>query len=400
MLAFRLAVRYFFSTKRFHAVHVVSTISSVTIGVVVMAAVAILSIFNGYEHILLDQVRFLDPPLLIERADKQVFSAEDPSLKALLTKQKGIAHYSFALSTQGVVRSASQQQVAHLYGVDSVFTRVNDLDSVAFVGHFVALPDEYTLGVALYGGLFSSKALQHDGLSIYIPKRQGFINPMLPHTAFRSVSGVAQSVVNVQNEHYDRSLFLDINTLRTLLDYSSHEADRVLLLPQEEVVVERLQKDLQTQLGQEWSVLNRVEQQPDLIRLVAVEKWMAFFILFFVLLLAAFNVVCSSSMLIIEKKRDVEVLSFLGARRKFARQVFLIQGFFVTFSGAFIGLLLGLLLIFLQKHFGWLTYGQGVYEQPYPVAMRALDLCVLLLTLLVVGYVSSLYPVYRLLKKK
>ena len=51
-LAFSIARRYFAQRKRFHAVQVVSAISSVAVGVVVMAVVAILSIYNGYEEVL------------------------------------------------------------------------------------------------------------------------------------------------------------------------------------------------------------------------------------------------------------------------------------------------------------------------------------------------------------
>lgn len=400
MLSLRLASRYFFSMKRLHSVHIISTISSITVGIVVMAAVCILSIFNGYERILLNQVSFLDPPLLIERADKQVFLSEEPHLQKILSQTTSLENYSFALQADGVVRSDVTQRVAHLYGVDTAFAQVNNVAPLAFLGQFTTKEEQYTLGLELYGTLFPVFSALEDSVMIYSPKRKGFINPMLPNTAFRLKKGEATSVINVQNEYYDQSLFLDIDALRTLLDYTSSEADRVLLLPKKELSLSEVQKSLQEDLGDEWRVLNRAEQQPDLIRLVAIEKWMSFFILFFVLLLAAFNVVCSSSMLIIEKKRDVEILSFLGGQSKFVRRVFLIQGFFVTFLGAFIGFFVGLLLIGAQDRWGWITYGQGIYKQPYPVEIQGLDIFILLMTIVIVGYLSSLYPVYRLLRKK
>lgn len=365
-----------------------------------MAAVCILSIFNGYERILLNQVSFLDPPLLIERADKQVFLSEEPHLQKILSQTTSLENYSFALQADGVVRSDVTQRVAHLYGVDTAFAEVNNVAPLAFLGQFTTKEEQYTLGLELYGTLFPVFSALEDSVMIYSPKRKGFINPMLPNTAFRLKKGEATSVINVQNEYYDQSLFLDIDALRTLLDYTSSEADRVLLLPKKELSLSEVQKSLQEDLGDEWRVLNRAEQQPDLIRLVAIEKWMSFFILFFVLLLAAFNVVCSTSMLIIEKKKDVEILSFLGGQSKFVRRVFLIQGFFVTFLGAFIGFFLGLLLIGAQDRWGWITYGQGIYKQPYPVEIQGLDIFILLMTIVIVGYLSSLYPVYRLLRKK
>lgn len=400
MLSFRLAFRYFFSTKRLHSVQIISTISSITVGIVVMAAVCILSIFNGYERILLNQVSFLDPPLLVKRSDEQVFSSNHPELQKVLSQTTSLEHYSFCLQTQGAIRSSSGQRVAHLYGVDSIFTQVNNLKPSAFIGDFIATKDQFSLGIELYGSLFPPSSIQEDSLEIYIPKRKGFINPMLPNTAFRRLSGEATSVINVQNEHYDQSLFLDIKALRSLLDYTSSEVDRVLLLPRKDITLSTLQQELQNHLGSEWRVLNRLEQQPNLIRLVAIEKWMSFFILFFVLLLATFNVICSSSMLIIEKKRDIDILRFLGGSSNFIHRVFLIQGLLITLLGAFIGFFLGLLFVFLQDRWGWISYGEGLYKQPYPVAIQSWDILVLLLTILAVAYLSSLYPVHRLLRKK
>ena len=84
-LAFSIARRYFAQRKRFHAVQVVSAISSVAVGVVVMAVVAILSIYNGYEEVLLTSVSHLDAPLKVERADKSPFDAQESRIARLRT---------------------------------------------------------------------------------------------------------------------------------------------------------------------------------------------------------------------------------------------------------------------------------------------------------------------------
>ena len=103
-------------------------------------------------------------------------------------------------------------------------------------------------------------------------------------------------------------------------------------------------------------------------------------------------------MLIIEKRHDVEIYAALGARPQLIRSIFLWQGLLVTLVGALGGFLLGLLLVWLQAQFGWLAFGEGIYRQPYPVAVRWLDLLALAATIALVGYLSAFYPVRRLLR--
>ena len=398
-LAFSIARRYFAQRKRFHAVQVVSAISSVAVGVVVMAVVAILSIYNGYEEVLLTSVSHLDAPLKVERADKVPFDAQESRI-ARLRSLPEIAASSLLIEGEGIVRSSSVYAAAHLLGLEPAYARSLALDSLMLEGSLSALPCEYTLGGDLYQTLFSFGQTSSfmRTVSLYVPKRRGYINPLLPQTAFRTTQGKAPSVLSAKEEKYDRTLFLSVEELGSLLDLPKGYVHALALFPVEGVSPKTLKESLQKELGAEWRVLDRRDQQPHLLKLVAIEKWMTFFILFFVLLLAAFNVICSSSMLIIEKRHDVEIYAALGARPQLIRSIFLWQGLLVTLVGALGGFLLGMLLVWLQAQFGWLTFGEGVYRQPYPVAVRWLDLLALAATIALVGYLSAFYPVRRLLR--
>ena len=391
-LAFSIARRYFAQRKRFHAVQVVSAISSVAVGVVVMAVVAILSIYNGYEEVLLASVSHLDAPLKVERADKSPFDAQENRIVRLRTLPE-VAASSLLIEGEGIVRSSSVYAAAHLLGLEPAYSRSLALDSLMLEGSLSALPCEYTLG----GDLWQTSSFMRT-VSLYVPKRRGYINPLLPQTAFRTTQGKAPSVLSAKEEKYDRTLFLSVDELGSLLDLPKGYVHALALFPVEGVSPKSLKESLQKELGKEWRVLDRRDQQPHLLKLVAIEKWMTFFILFFVLLLAAFNVICSSSMLIIEKRHDVEIYVALGARPQLIRSIFLWQGLLVTLVGALGGFLLGLLLVWLQVQFGWLTFGEGIYRQPYPVAVRWLDLLALAATIALVGYLSAFYPVRRLLR--
>ena len=70
---------------------------------------------------------------------------------------------------------------------------------------------------------------------------------------------------------------------------------------------------------------------------------MAIFLLTFILIIATFNIIGSLSMLIIDKKKDIRVLSFLGLNKYHLQQLFWIEGLLTTLS-AIVGLFIGLIV--------------------------------------------------------
>ncbi len=397
-LAFRIAFRYFFSRKRVYAVQFVSWISSGAVAVVVTAMICVLSVFNGYEKILLNQLKAFDPPLVIEKDGGKVFSPKDTLLQKVLQESPFIVAYSSILRTQGLVKVEDKELIAFLCGVDHCYTKVNDLAEVCWGKEdFIAEGNRCSMGIDLHRKLFEYADLEEDECTIYLPKRGRLLNPFLPMLSFKSIKERVAAITQVQEEKYDRTLFLDLKELQKLLNYQDDEVDRILILPQQGEE-EHLEEILQERLGSEWSVLNRKEQQPDLLRLIWVEKWISFVILFFILLLATFNIIGSASMLILEKKRDIKIFSFLGAPRYLQKQIFFLQGFMVALSGLVMGFLLGAVLVLIQAQFGFLSFGQGRFSMPYPVSINFVDFIILFLILLLLLFISYI-PVYKLIDK-
>jgi lipoprotein-releasing system permease protein len=149
--------------------------------------------------------------------------------------------------------------------------------------------------------------------------------------------------------------------------------------------ISTVQQAVQAHLGAEFAVKNADEQHATLIRTVKLEKLVVFLTLTFILALASFNIFFSLSMLAIEKKKDLAVLKSMGAKNSLIRRIFLKQGALIAFSGAFLGLILGLLLVGAQEKFGLISLGisSGVVDA-YPVRIHWgwISLAVVTITLL------------------
>ena len=110
-------------------------------------------------------------------------------------------------------------------------------------------------------------------------------------------------------------------------------------------------------------------------------------------------------MLIIDKRHDVETLRNLGASEKQISRIFLFEGRIISAIGAVLGVLLGLLLCWLQQEFGLVKMGNGsnFIISAYPVSVHYNDVLFVFITVIVVGWVAVWYPVRymsrRLLEK-
>ena len=113
-------------------------------------------------------------------------------------------------------------------------------------------------------------------------------------------------------------------------------------------------------------------------------------------------------MLIIDKRYDVETLRNLGADNHMISSVFLMEGCMIAAMGALIGVVLGVVLCWIQQEFGIIALGSGstagaFVVDAYPVKILVSDVVLIFVTVLLVGFVSVVYPVrflnHRLLTK-
>lgn len=157
-----------------------------------------------------------------------------------------------------------------------------------------------------------------------------------------------------------------------------------------------VKEKMQNIVGDRYRVLDRYEQQADTFRIMKVEKFIAYIFLTFILIVASFNIIGSISMLIIDKKDDVVTLRNLGATDRQISRIFLFEGRLISFFGALAGILIGLLLCWLQQQFGIVALGQssGTFVvDAYPVSVHPEDVLVVFATVIAVGFLAVWYPV-------
>jgi len=397
---FYIARRYLFAKKTRHAINIISGISvgGVTIGT--MALIIILSAFNGLDNLVRSLFNTFDPDLKITVAEGKTFSSEQENIKKLKAHE-GILYLSEVIEENALLRYGEKQYIATIKGVGDDFVKMSGIDSMVYDGEFL-LKDQKNSYAIVGQGIASTLSMGLNFITpiqIYVPKRTKNVI-LTPDKAFNRKYIFPSGIFAIQQDFDSKYIIVPIDFARELLDYTV-ELSSIELKIDPSYNQDRVQKELQTLLGNEFEVKNRYEQQEFVYKIMQSEKWAIFLILTFILIIASFNIIGSLSMLIIEKKKDIETLRNLGANLKLIRKIFLLEGWMISILGAISGLILGSIICTLQQQFGLVKIqgGESFVIDTYPVSMEIPDFLFVFLTVLLIGYLAAWYPVRYITRK-
>jgi ABC-type lipoprotein release transport system permease subunit len=402
LLPFYIAKRYLFSKKSHNIINIISLISVAGVTIGTAALIIVLSVFNGFEDLVLSLFNTFNPDLKIEVREGKTFTMDGGTMGDV-RKIPGVVALNEVIEENALIKFRDQQHVITLKGVSKDFIRISGLRDHIIGGSFPAENAEnYALmgaGVAyylsLYIGEFTPAAI------VFVPDRlkKGYAG--LQEDAFISQPLQVTGVFTLQQEYDMNYVVVPVEFTRSLFRYDRDVTSvEVYTMPGKDI--EKIQEEIATLLGPGFTVKNRFQQQALLYKVLKSEKWSIFLILTFILIIAAFNVIGSLSMLILDKKKDIAVLWSLGADKKLIKRIFMTEGIMISVFGGIAGLILGGLLAGLQQAFGLVSLGnpEGSFIiDAYPVKVEVIDFILVFVTVMIIGLATAWYPVRQISKK-
>lgn len=399
---FFIARRYLFSKKSTNAINIISGISMVGVAVATMALVIVLSVFNGFHDLVASFFTNFDPQIEVVPTRGKSAPADDPALTTIKAMPEVLVATE-CVTDQALAYYNGRQAMVNVMGVDDNFAQLTHINSILYgQGEFCLQAANLQYGVP---GIRLAQTLdlgaQWDGfLTIFAPQREGQLIDMASDAdGFVADSLISPGVVfSVNQAKYDRDyLITSIGFARRIFQMQGMVTSLKLKL-KPGADLDAVKQHMQQVSEGRFRVLDRFEQQADTFRIMQIEKVLAYLFLTFILLVACFNIIGSLSMLIIDKKADVQTLRNLGADNRTIARIFLFEGRMISAIGAIVGILLGLLLCWLQQQFGLVSMGEssGTFVvNAYPVSVHYGDVLIVFVTVLVVGWVAAWYPVRK-----
>lgn len=159
--------------------------------------------------------------------------------------------------------------------------------------------------------------------------------------------------------------------------------------------VNSIKARIQAKLGDSFEIADRYEQEKEFLRLMKVEKWLAFLMLSLAAMLVAFNMIGALWMIVIDKKKDISILKCIGFNNEDIRNIFLTLGAYIAGLGILIGSVLTLIIYYLQVQFGIVGVPEGTSITAYPVELSIIDFILTAVIILCIGMLASVPAALR-----
>lgn len=396
-LALQIAFRYLFSKKSTNAINIITGVAMAGMAVGTMALLLVLSVFNGFEGLVLSLYNQFTPDLHITPAQGKVWVVSEQQLKKI-QQLEGINAIAQVLEEKALLKYQDREYIATIKGIDNQYLKVNNLQQAIVKGKFItqdAALDYIVLGAGVKAALGANVEDGINAISVFLPERKKQSSGLLPTDAFNRKFIFPSGVVSVQQEFDYENAFVPLHFLQEALDYDKEiSALEIKLKPG--FNIEKAKQQIQAILGNGFIIKNRFEQDEMLFKVMNTEKVVAYAIFTFVLIIISFNITGSLSMVALEKAKDISILKTMGATNAFIKKVFLLEGLLTAFTGCITGiaaaLLIGSIQIFLKPIKMNTT---TMVVDAYPVVFKLESFIVVFIIVLLVSFFASLFPALR-----
>jgi lipoprotein-releasing system permease protein len=393
-LPFFIARRYLFSKRKANFINIISILSMGGVAFITAALIIVLSVFNGLEDLLRSINNSFDPEIKIQASEGKSFDVSEPMLSKIKAVP-GVEVVTEVIENYALARYRDAIQLVTMKGVGDSFLDQNRIPPEAIVEGELKLKEnnipyaivgrgiQYTLSIAVNEPMYplqlhyikNEKSVGLDPSKLYVKKN------IMPRGVF--------SIVQNFDENY---VIVPLEFARDLMDYGNRRTS-LEIKTRPNVDVFSVENSLQRLLGKNFNVLNYEEQHQDLYKLLKMEKMFTFLALTLLLVIGSINIFFSLMMLALDKKKDISVLSAMGADAAQIRNVFIAEGALIAFLGASIGLALGGIFCWLQLNYGIISMGMETsITQGYPVQVKITDFFYALLVVTIVTFLISAYP--------
>jgi len=380
-----IAKRYLFSKSSKNAINIISKIAISAAVVGSLALFIVLSGFSGLRGYSLQFTNVFDSDLKIYPANGKTFSLSKSS-EEKLKKTEGIEAFSKIIEERVFLQYRGKNLIALIKGVDENFKNVIPVDSILFLNKWLTPDkDEVVIGLGISQKLSMGVLDYGNLLEIYVPK-SGTGQIINPTDAFTKRKVVASGMYSVNSDLDSKYVFSDIEFAQSLLKLDATKVSALELKLALNANSKNIRKQLKAVIPDEIIIKNRIQQNDGLYKMLNIENLFVYIFVSLIAAIAIFNIAGTIIMTILEKRRTIKTLSSLGLTIKEIRKIFFYKGVLMTLIGLLIGLLFGVITVFLQQKIGFIPITPSL---PYPVKLEFINVVIVFITILVLGGFAS-----------
>lgn len=389
-----IAKRYLFSKSSNNAINFITIIAA--IGVIIGSAslFIVLSGFAGLKDFSLQFSTIVDPDLKVFSAKGKSFELTQDEVTQI-SALNDVASYSKIIEERVVLTFENKNIIASLKGVDENYPK-STIETILVQGRWLEPnTDQIVAGWGVSNNLSFGVFDYAKTIRISVPKPgKGQISSL--KGAFNSLNATNAGVFQINEDLDNRYVYANFETVQYLLGYKEHQITAIEFQLKNPEDTETVKQQLLDIFGNTVIIKNRAQLNDALYKMLNTENLAVYLIFTLVLIIALFNVIGSIIMMILDKKKNLNTLFNLGVTVKEIQRVFFLQGSLMTILGGALGLLLGFIIVWIQKIFSLFMITPSL---PYPVLIKPINFVIVFVTISVLGIIASKIASARISKK-
>ena len=386
-----IALRYLLARRKQTFISVISMISTVGVGIGVLALIVALALMTGLQGELRDRILGSTPHIYVTKAGGiEDYQAE---VKRLLTVPR-VLGAAPAIMGKALISSPQGKTVITIKGIDPALEpNVTDIKKSIQGGSIdavIAPADEFPgilLGQQLANGPNGLGVKVGDTVSLLTD--QGALSPagMVPRPRVARVAGI----FSLGLQEFDAEwAFISLPFAERLVGVDQVEmiqlrVDDLNASPQVANAIEKLSPSYR---AQDWTDLNA-----SLFSALGLEKLGMSIAIGLIMMVAALQIVASLILLVMEKSRDIGILKTMGTSPQRISVIFMMQGTIIGLVGTIIGAVVAVVLCWVLTEYRLVNIPQDVYQVAYvPFIVKVGDLLTVVISAIGISFLATIYP--------
>jgi lipoprotein-releasing system permease protein len=349
-----IALRYLRSRHSYGFISFIGYLGMIGLAIGVAALILTLSTMRGFEAAVEKKVAGIDGHLRLSSALGEEGALPDSILAHLLQHSEVEKAIPF-IASHALLRNRDRSDGVYLLGADlQQLQEVIDVEKLIIAGSFPEMDDR--TGVILGEKLAQTLNVQVGDRLIAFD-----ITYLLGRQGIRGVELIVAAVYRSGMVEYDQLLgFTSLETALTLFGRETVPPQVIINLKNRDRADE-LALSLEKELGFPYYLISWRQRHANLFSWLKGQQMPILIVFGFIALVALINIISTLSLIVVEKQRDIGILRSLGFSRQKIRRIFLSQGGVIGFIGSFSGIVLALVLGYLQQKFQLVSLESDIY---------------------------------------
>lgn len=347
----------------------------------VMVLLIAMAIMNGFDKNFEDKLFTMNYPLSIY--PKTLQNIDNTLLQKLKSRFPDMK-FSPYINSQTIIKKGDQLEGGMLFGVNfKDESLINPIVKKAVKNKHIKR-FEVIVGKGIKDMFFLEVG---DKLTLIFTQNSPAGFSLIPTMKRFKVAGSFNSGLIAYDKVY---MYTTLESLQKVLHFKKNEFSGIHVYSKTpQVDIKKIKKFLPPNAG----VVGWWQQNGNFFAALALEKRSLFIVLMLIILIASLNIISSLLMIVMNRRKEIALLLSLGASKKEIKDTFFYLGLAIGGSGIVIGVILGLLGMYILGSFDIINLPADVYGMSkLPIDLSLRDFIFIVTGAFFIVAFSSYYP--------